>query len=126
MHDSIFEYEINIFSITEIHLKGGFRPTYFFIPLGFFIIRMTRYYFPLLSVNLLSVILSLKLHMNTLQNLSSTELPFLFIITCKVSSSFFNLVLNALLFVNFYSCYLLVVLTLFLVEKKSFSVYHLS
>ena len=43
---------------------GGFTPSYFFIPLGLFIIRMTRYYFPLLSVNLLSVKLSRKLHMN--------------------------------------------------------------
>ena len=34
---------------------GGFRSRYLFIPLGFFIIRMTRHYFPLLSVNLLSV-----------------------------------------------------------------------
>ena len=34
---------------------GGFRSRYLFIPLGFFIIRMTKHYFPLLSVNLLSV-----------------------------------------------------------------------
>ena len=69
MHDSIFEYEINMFSIEEMHFMGGFRSSYFFIPLESFIIRMTRYYFTLLSVNLLSVVLSLKLHMNILQNL---------------------------------------------------------
>ena len=40
---------------------GRFRPSYFFISLGFFIIRMTRYYFPFLLVNLLTVKLSLKL-----------------------------------------------------------------
>ena len=36
---------------------GGFKSSYLFIyiPLGFFVIRMTRHYFPLLSVNLLSV-----------------------------------------------------------------------
>ena len=35
----------------------GFKSSYLFIciPLGFFVIRMTRHYFPLLSVNLLSV-----------------------------------------------------------------------
>ena len=32
-----------------------FKSRYLFIPLEFFIIRMTRYYLPLLSVNLLSV-----------------------------------------------------------------------
>ena len=64
---------------------GGFRSSYLFIPLGFLMIRMTRHYFPLLSVNLLSVKLSLKLHMNIVQNLLSTKLPFLFLITCKVS-----------------------------------------
>ena len=28
---------------------------FIYIPLGFFVIRMTRHYFPLLSVNLLSI-----------------------------------------------------------------------
>ena len=103
IHDSIFEHEINIFFIKEIYLTGGSRPTYLFIPLGFFIIRTTRYYFLLLSVNLLSVKLSLTLDMNIVQKLLSTAFPSLFIITCKVSSSFFNLALNTLFFVNFSS-----------------------
>ena len=36
---------------------GGFKSSYLFIyiPLGFFVIRMTRHYFPLLSVTLLIV-----------------------------------------------------------------------
>ena len=34
---------------------GGFKSSYLFIPLGLFIMRITRLYFPLLSVNLLSV-----------------------------------------------------------------------
>ena len=42
---------------------GGFKSLsltifvyiYIYVPLGFFIIRMTRHYFPLLSVNLPSV-----------------------------------------------------------------------
>ena len=55
MQGSIFEYKINTFSIKEIYLMGGFMSSYLFIPLGFFIIQMTRHYFPLLSVNLLSV-----------------------------------------------------------------------
>ena len=55
MQDSIFEHEINIFSIKEIYLMGGFKSSYLFIPLEFFIIRMTMHYFPLLSVNLLNV-----------------------------------------------------------------------
>ena len=58
---------------------GGFRSSYLFIPIGFFIIRMTRDYFPLLSVNLLSVKLSLKLHMNIVQKLLSTTLPSFFL-----------------------------------------------
>ena len=115
MHDSIFEHEINIFSIKEIYLMA-------YNGLGLFIIRITRYYFPLFSVNLLSVKLSLKLHMDIIvQSLLSTAILSLFIITCKVASSFFNLVLNTLSFVNFFSCYLFVH-TLFTVEKKvSFS-----
>ena len=101
-YDSIFEHEINIFSIKEIYSVA-------YNGLGFFIIRMTRYYFPLFSVNLLSVKLSLKLHMDIIvQNLLSTALLSLFIITCKVSSSF----------VNFFSCYLFVH-TLFTIEKKA-------
>ena len=55
MLDSIFQHEINIFSIKEIYLMGGFKSRYLFIPLEIFIIRMTMHYFPLLSVNLLSV-----------------------------------------------------------------------
>ena len=55
MQDSIFEHEINIFSIKEIYLMGECKSSYHFIPLGFFIIRITRHYFLLLSVNLLSV-----------------------------------------------------------------------
>ena len=55
MQDSIFEHEINILSIKEIYLMEGFKSSYLFTPLGFFIIRMTRHYFPLLSVNLMSV-----------------------------------------------------------------------
>ena len=55
MHDSIFEHEIDIFSVREKHFMGGFKYSHLFIPLGFFIIRMTRHYFPLLSLNLLSV-----------------------------------------------------------------------
>ena len=55
MQDSIFEHEINIFSIKEIYLMGGFKSSYLFIPLEFFIIRMTRHYVPLLSVNLQGV-----------------------------------------------------------------------
>ena len=54
---------------------GGFQPSYFFISLGFFIIRMTRYYFPLLSVNFLSVKLSLKSHLKIVGNLLSIALP---------------------------------------------------
>ena len=41
---------------------GGFRSRYFFISIGFVFIKIARNYFPLLSVNLLSV--TLKLHMN--------------------------------------------------------------
>ena len=55
MQDSIFEHETNIFSVKEIYLMGECKSSYHFIPLGFFIIRITRHYFPLLSVNLLSV-----------------------------------------------------------------------
>ena len=54
MHESILEHDINMFSIKEIYLMGGLKSSYLFIPLGCFIIRMTRHYFPLLSVNLLS------------------------------------------------------------------------
>ena len=38
-----------------MYLMREFKSRYLFIPLEFFIIRMTRYYLPLLSVNLLSV-----------------------------------------------------------------------
>ena len=55
IQDSILKHEINIFSIKEIHLMGGFKSGYLFIPLGFFIMRMTRHYFRLHSVNLQSV-----------------------------------------------------------------------
>ena len=67
---------------------GEFMSSYIFIPLGLFNVRMTRHYFPLLAVSLLSVKLSLKLHMNIVQNLLSTTRPSLFIITRKVSSPF--------------------------------------
>ena len=83
---------------------------------------MTRYCFPLLPANILSFNLSLKLHMNIVQKLSSTALPSLFIITCKFSSSFSKLVLNALFFVNFFSRYLFVHI-LFTVEERSPSLY---
>ena len=86
---------------------------------------MTRYYFSLLSVNLLSVKLSLKLHMNIVQNLLPMTVPSLFIRTFKVSSSFFNLDLNSLFSLNFFSCYLFVHI-LYTVEKKVSLVYHLS
>ena len=36
MHDSIFEREVNLFSIKEIYLMGGFRSSYLLIPFGFF------------------------------------------------------------------------------------------
>ena len=49
---------------------------------------MTRYYFPLLSVNLQSAKFSLKFHTNIVQNLFSITLPSLLIITCKVPHSF--------------------------------------
>ena len=55
LRDSIFEHEINTFSIHEIYLMEGFKSSCLFILLGFFIIRMTRHYFSLLSVNLLNV-----------------------------------------------------------------------
>ena len=55
MQDFIFKHEKNIFSIKEIYLMGGSKSSKLFIPLGFFVIRMTRHYFPLLSVNLLSI-----------------------------------------------------------------------
>ena len=42
---------------------------------------MARYYFPLLSVNLLRVKLDLKLYMNITQNFLSAKLYFLFIAT---------------------------------------------
>ena len=61
---------------------GRFHPSYFFVSLGFFIIRMTRYYFPLLSVNLLNVKLSLKSHLNIVGNLSSIALPSFFTYIC--------------------------------------------
>ena len=84
---------------------------------------MTRYYFSFLSVNLLSVKLSLKLHMNIVQKLLPTTISSLFIRTFKVSSSFFNLLLNTLFFLNFFSCYLFVHI-LFIVEKMVSLVYH--
>ena len=40
MHDSIFEHEINIFSINKIYLMGRFRPCYVFIPLGLYFITI--------------------------------------------------------------------------------------
>ena len=54
----------------------------------------------------LSVLISLflKLHVHIVQYLLSTTLPCLFIIAHKVSFSFFNLILNTLFFVNFFSC----------------------
>ena len=66
------------------------------------------YYSSLLSVNLLRIRLSPKLHMDIVQNVLLTTLPSLFIITGKVSASFFILVLN-IFFLNFFSCYLLTV-----------------
>ena len=36
MHDFIFEHGINTISIKKIYLMVGFRPSYVFIPLGFF------------------------------------------------------------------------------------------
>ena len=84
---------------------------------------MARYYFSLLSVNLLIVKLSLKLHMNIVQNLLLTTISSLFIRTFKVSSYFFNLLLNTLFFLNFFSCYLFVHI-LFIVEKMVSLVYH--
>ena len=102
MHDSIFEQEINIFSIKDIYLTGEFRSSNLFLSsLWFFIIRTKRYYFPLLSDNLLSVKLSLKLLIH------------------------FNLVLNTLFFVSFFNCYLFVHI-LFTVEKKVSLVCHSS
>ena len=83
---------------------GKFRSGYFFI-------RMAKSYFPLLSLNLLRVKLSLKLHMDI-----ATTFYCLFIITHKVSLSFLSLVVNTLFFVNFSSCYLLLHI-LFTVEK---------
>ena len=78
------------------------------------------YYSSLLSVNLLRVKLSPKLHMDIVQNMLLTTLPSLFIITGKVSAFFFILVLNKF-FLNYFSCYLLIY-TLFTVERKfSFS-----
>ena len=102
---------------------GGFRSSYFFIPSGLFITRMTRYYFALLSINLPSVNLSINLHMNIEH--CTTALPSLFIITCKFSLCFFNLVLNTLFFGNFSSCYLFVHI-FFAVEKKVSLVHHTS
>ena len=40
MHDSIFEHEVNIFSISKIYLMGGCRPCYVFIPLGHYFITI--------------------------------------------------------------------------------------
>ena len=40
MHDFIFEHEINILSIKEIYLMGGFKSSYLFISLGVFITKM--------------------------------------------------------------------------------------
>ena len=78
------------------------------------------YYSSLLSVKLLRVKLSPKLHMDIVQNILLTTLPSLFIITGKVSAFFFILVLN-IFFLNYFSCYLLIY-TLFTVERKvSFS-----
>ena len=74
-----------------------FRSSYLFLLLGFFFIRMARYYCALLSVNPLGVKLSLKLHMNTVKNLLSTALRGLLIITSNVSSFFltWTLILKA-------------------------------
>ena len=46
MHDSIFEHKTNIFSIKEIYLMEGFKSS---LPLEFFIIIITRNYFPLVA-----------------------------------------------------------------------------
>ena len=88
---------------------------------------MVRYYFPLLSFNLLSifqliflgVLISLfrKLHVNIVQDLLSTTLPCLLLITHKVSLSFFNSVLNTLFIANCFSRYLFVHI-LFTFEKQ--------
>ena len=67
-----------------------------------YIFRMARYYFPLLSVNLLRVKLSLKLHMNIATTFSCFS-----IITHRGSLSFLNFVVKTLFFVNFFCCYLL-------------------
>ena len=96
---------------------GRFRPSYIFISSGIFITKMTRYYIPLRSADLMRVKLSLKWHMNIVQNLLSIALPSLFIITFKVSSSFFNLALNTLFFASFFTCYLFVQ-SLSTVQKK--------
>ena len=48
MHDFIFENEINTFSIQEIYLMGGFRPSYCFISLGFLSKGITLPYFHLI------------------------------------------------------------------------------
>ena len=89
-----FWTEINIFSIMEIYLMEELKSSYLFIALGAFFIRMTRYYLPLHSINLLSVKLFLKPHMKIVQDLLSTTLPCLFIMTHKVFLFFFNLVLE--------------------------------
>ena len=83
------------------------------------------YYSSLLSVNLLRIRLSPKLHMDIVQNVLLTTLPSLFIITGKVSASFFILVLN-IFFLNFFSCYLLTVerKVSFKLEERSLSVHH--
>ena len=114
-----------MFSVNEKYLMGGFRSSYFIIPYGFPFIRIAKYYFPLLSVNLLHVKLSVKLHTNITQNLLATALPCFFIITCKVSLSFFNWTINtwSLFFVNIFSCYLFVHIV-FTVEKQVSLVYH--
>ena len=68
---------------------GGFRPSYFYIIRTFYH-KNDKVLLSLFSVNLLSAKFSLELHMNNVQKLLSTTVPSLFIITFKVSLSFFN------------------------------------
>ena len=94
----------------------AFTYSYFFIPSTVFFKVL---YSPLPSINLLSVQLFLKLHMHIAQDLWSTIFPCLLIITHKNYCPFFNLVLNTLFFVDFFSCYLFVH-TLFIFEKQAY------
>ena len=78
----------------EIYLMEELKSSYLFIVLEAFFIRMARYYLPLHSINLLSVKPFLKPHMKIVQDLLSTTLPCLFVMTHKVFLFFFNLVLE--------------------------------